>query len=156
MSLDYNPNPVLDPATTEFRWPEPVATPAPRPEPEYRWEGPMQGATGSARHLRATLVLTLTIRDGQVRGEGYSDPWPYDCPNGDRRVVVSGDCAGDALRLDVSFPTSPYFRDYVYPFSGTLSADRTEIRGTWTYQCGECDCGGSTGTLRLTRVAEGV
>ncbi len=59
---------------------------------------------------------------------------------------------GNSVRFDIRFPTSPYFRDKVYLFSGTLSADGAEIKGGWTYRCDDCTCGGSTGTLTLTRI----
>jgi hypothetical protein len=130
------------------------AIPTPRSEPEHRWEGPMTGETGSASHLRGTLLVTLTFRDGRISGGGYSHPYPYDCPKDDRQVAIIGDYAGDAIYLDITFPTSPVFRTNLYAFAGTISADRKEIRGVWHFRCNFCTCGGSRGTLVLTRVAE--
>lgn len=66
----------------------------------------------------------------------------------------TGDSAGDSDRFDITFPTSPYLRDQVIPFTCAFSADRTEIRGTWSYRCKSCTCGGATGIFVLTRIAD--
>lgn len=152
MTLDFNPNPALDEAIADFRWPQPEPARAPRPEPEGRWEGPMRGERGSARALRTTLVLQLSLRGGRVRGEGHSSAFPHDSEA--RTVAADGEILDGRILLDLRFPASPYFRDKVFAFSGRLSEDGKTIAGAWTFRCEHCTCEGSGGALELIRVED--
>lgn len=154
MAYDYDPNPVLDPATFDLRIPRAEPIQAPRVEPEHHWEGPMTGAKGSARRLRCTLVLHLTLRDGTVAGSGRSPEFPFSEDEPARVVDVVGAISGDQITFDVIFSHSHTFKNRPFRFSGFLHADGERISGVWTHRCEECTCEGSEGTLELTRVED--